>query len=496
MPRTRRLDSIVLFLSLCLACFTGSVAAQELQVWAMGAEGKLIREMADRFEAANPGVTVVTQAVSWGSAHEKLVTSIVGNMEPDVCQLGTTWMAEFHTMGALEPIAPWLASSSIKLTEFFPASLDSNRFNGEYYGVPWYVDTRVFFYRTDLASAAGFARFPETWTELKTLAHNLKRLKSERGIPGFVYGPGIGDWQMLLMYFWQCGGEIQPDLWPGPIIDGESLREALEHIISFYDEGLSHREKGGEQELLAGTESGYYPMYVSGPWLVNDLESRPGLKGRWTTAPLPRHRRGTSFLGGSNLVMFRGSKQKPLAWKFIEFMSSASNQALWYEISRDLPARQSAWLLPALAERPHLEAFRRQLLDARAPPALPEWEAMAERLSHRYTEVMHGHRGIAEGIALVQEECGLIIERSGIRPGVPFSWPLGLSLMLIPAFLAMLYLRTDPAQPPSPRLRSRVWPFLLPALLLILAFRFFPGAACLVTSFTNWDIYGIQDPGR
>jgi multiple sugar transport system substrate-binding protein len=70
----------------------------------MGEEGKKIAEMARRFERANPGVTVETQAIPWEAAHAKLLTAVVGGIPPDVSQIGTTWMAEFATMGALEPL--------------------------------------------------------------------------------------------------------------------------------------------------------------------------------------------------------------------------------------------------------------------------------------------------------------------------------------------------------------------------------------------------------
>jgi len=44
--------------------------SRQLTVWAMGAEGKLIRQAAEIFERRNPGVKIVTQAIPWTGAHE------------------------------------------------------------------------------------------------------------------------------------------------------------------------------------------------------------------------------------------------------------------------------------------------------------------------------------------------------------------------------------------------------------------------------------------
>ena len=46
----------------------------------------------------------------------------------------------------------------------------------------------------------------------------------------------------------------------------------------------------------------------------------PELEGKWGVAPLPKKESRTSFVGGCNLVVFKDSKKKELAWKFIEFM--------------------------------------------------------------------------------------------------------------------------------------------------------------------------------
>ena len=104
----------------------GGDERQQLTVWAMGAEGKLIRQAADVFEKRNPGVKIVTQAIPWTGAHEKLVTAVVGDMAPDISQMGTTWMPEFRAMNALEPLNGFIPSSALDTGDFFPGARESN----------------------------------------------------------------------------------------------------------------------------------------------------------------------------------------------------------------------------------------------------------------------------------------------------------------------------------------------------------------------------------
>src|SRR5205085_282053 len=110
----------------------------------------------------------------WEAAHAKLLTSVVGGIPPDISQLGTTWMAEFAAMRALAPLDEKAAASAkARPAAFFPGSLQTCYVDGKLYGIPWYVDTRVLFYRKDLLAEVGFKDAPKTWEELKTAARRL-----------------------------------------------------------------------------------------------------------------------------------------------------------------------------------------------------------------------------------------------------------------------------------------------------------------------------------
>src|SRR5207244_11212513 len=104
------------------------------------------------------GIAVDVQQIPWTAAHEKLLTAYVGDATPDVAQMGNTWVPEFHAVGALEPLTSRLVHSSIEQRNYFPGIWATNEVDGVAYGVPWYVDTRVLFYRTDLVPKP-----PRTW---------------------------------------------------------------------------------------------------------------------------------------------------------------------------------------------------------------------------------------------------------------------------------------------------------------------------------------------
>src|SRR5690349_18994563 len=109
------------------------------------------------FERDHPGIHVRVQQIPWTAAHEKLLTAYVGNATPDLAQLGNTWIPEFVALKALLPLDSLAAASSeVRDSSYFPGIWRTNLVNGRLYGVPWYVDTRVLFYRKDLLAQAGY----------------------------------------------------------------------------------------------------------------------------------------------------------------------------------------------------------------------------------------------------------------------------------------------------------------------------------------------------
>jgi multiple sugar transport system substrate-binding protein len=92
---------------------------------------------------------------------------------------------------------------------------------------------------------------------------------------------------------------------------------------------------------------------------------------------MPTKQSSTSFIGGSNLAVFKDAKNRDAAWKFLAWLSKPDVQVKWYQAVSDLPAVQSAWDDPALAGDPMLKVFGTQLESAKAPPSFPTWTQLA-----------------------------------------------------------------------------------------------------------------------
>src|SRR5712691_7771925 len=132
----------------------------------MGREGEIVRGLVSEFERRNPDLHLIVQQIPWTSAHEKLLTAFVGRSTPDLAQLGSTWIPEFAAIGALEKLDdPVAGSKGVSPRGYFPGIWQTTLYDGAVYGIPWYVDTRVLFYRKDLLARVGFPQPPKSWQQ-------------------------------------------------------------------------------------------------------------------------------------------------------------------------------------------------------------------------------------------------------------------------------------------------------------------------------------------
>jgi len=372
---------------------TGS-ASGEISVWAMGTEGENLNVLADAFMADNPNITVEVTPVPFDAAHDRIVAAIAGGEGPDVTQIGTTWMGEFATLGGLDP-----TPSNIDPSTFFEGAWNTTVVDGTSYGVPWYVETRLVYYRTDLAEEGGVTDPPANWDDLKAMAERIQGAGAEYGInlqPG-----GQGSWQTFMPFFWQAGGEIM-DTEGNFTLDGEPCVAALTYYDSYFEEGLS-ATAAGDVPLEGQFANGDVGSFISGPWMIGIVTDAGADPETWTVAHQPTEEAGTSFVGGSNLGVLADSDNKAAAWAFIEYLSQPEVQVTWYETVSDLPSVQSAWDDEALTGDELLAAFGDQLSDAKAPPAIATWEEVASEIDAVIEQVTVGDMAPEDGCPAMQE---------------------------------------------------------------------------------------------
>jgi multiple sugar transport system substrate-binding protein len=309
-------------------------------------------------------------------------------------------MGEFAKAGGLDPTPDGL----VKDSDFYDGAWGSTVVGNTSYGVPWYVETRVLYYRTDLAKKAGWDKAPTTWDEFSKFAADLK--KSGVKYPVSLQPGQTGSWQTVLPFAWSNGAKVTNGSGTEYSIDSPQMSEALNYYKSFFDKGYSQTRMLDPGELENGFAKGTYGSFISGPWHIGLVEDAGLTKDKYAVAPLPGKDSGpgTSFTGGGDLAVFKDAKNRDGAWKLVRWLSDAQTQSKWYDTVKDLPAVKSAWQSGDLAGDQQLQVFGRQLDSAEAPPAVPSWEQVASVIDGDVEKAVKGSVPTSDAVADMQKQ--------------------------------------------------------------------------------------------
>lgn len=398
------------------ACAAGERdGATVVRFWGFGREGEVVREMVPEFERRNPGIRVEVQQVPWTAAHEKLLTAFVGRALPDAAQLGNTWVAELVALDALAALDERVATSSaIDPEDYFAGVWDTNVVDGTVWGVPWYVDTRVLFYRTDLVAGGPWP--PRSWGEWRTA---MERIRSAGGADRHAILLPIDEWPQPVILALQVGAPLLSEGGREGHFEEPRFRRAMAFYTGLYADGLAAPlDQSTSGNLYQDFAAGRFAMLITGPWNLGEMARRlpAEMQDRWATAPLPPPEAdmpypGASHAGGASLVVFRQSRSPEAAWRWLEYLSEPAQQARFLELTGDLPARRSVWRSAGLADDARTAAFLLQLEHAVPTPKVPEWERIATRVAQAGEQVARGAKDLDTALADLDADVDRMLEK-------------------------------------------------------------------------------------
>lgn len=402
--RTAAVAGLAALLTLSACGSSGSGAsggdANTLTVWIMEGTNPDAKPFFDQVAAdfkTQTGATLDVQFQPWASAHDKFTTAIAGGTTPDVAEVGTTWTPEFGQAGALEDLTDRAASMKGNLVQ---GLVDAGTLDGKLYGMPWYAGVRSFVYNKDVFAKAGVTP-PKNWAELEQAAAKIKASQSDI-VPFAVAGSCT---YCAMPFVWGAGGEVATDQggkWTASI-DSAQAQKGLEFYTGMASKGYSTpaAQTWKETDLLKNFEDGKLAMIITGNWTLTKIAAdAPALKDKVGAFPIPGENGGIapSFLGGSHLAMFKTAKNKDLAWKFIQLMSSDKYAADWAQQSNYFPGVKSLLEKAQQSDDPTVAPFAQQMVDAgKSMPVTPAWGKIegAKTLTKMIQDVVTGKADVA-----------------------------------------------------------------------------------------------------
>jgi len=307
-------------------------------------------------------------------------------------------------------------SGVIAPADYFRGIWDTNVVDGSVHGIPWYVETRLLFYRSDLLAEAGFAEPPRTWSQW---LEAMRRVKARAGPGRFAILLPVDEHEQPVILGREMGAGLLRDGDRYGDFRSPAFRQAAGFYVGLYRNGLAPPWSNSQiSNVYQQFAAGDYAFYITGPWNVGEFRRRlpAGMQDRWKTAPMPAPDNshdwpGVSLAGGASLVLFRASPHPEEAWKLLEFLSEPAVQVRFHQLTGDLPPRASAWTAPSLAGDAQSAAFRVQLQRVAPAPKVPEWEEISIQIWQSLEPAIRGRESVDDALADLDHRVDLILEK-------------------------------------------------------------------------------------
>jgi multiple sugar transport system substrate-binding protein len=350
--------------------------------------GPYFDEAAKAFEAANPGTKIQIEVVPWDNLQQKLTTDISAGANADLSIIGTRWLLDFVSQDVVTPLDSYVTPDF--KARFIDTFLTPSIMNGKVYGLPVAASARAMYYNKDVFKKAGYDAPPATWAEFKTAAEKIKATGG--GVfPFGLQGKEIETDVYFYYALWSYGGEIIKGGKSG--LASQSALDAAGLYKGFIDAGLT--EPGAtsynREDVQNLFKQGKVATVISAPFLTGQIRKEtPNLP--YGVAPIPAGPTGDQGTYGvtDSIVMFKNSKVKDEAWKFLDFLFTTEQRTKFDKVEGFLPVNAAEAKNPMFADDPDLKVFASLLPKARFAPVIAGWEDIAQTTSNAIQKIYLG----------------------------------------------------------------------------------------------------------
>jgi multiple sugar transport system substrate-binding protein len=354
-----------------------------------------------------------------GQRFDKLRTQMqAGGEDIDVILGDVIWTAQLAESGWISDLSDRFIESQQR--EFLPGSVEAITYEGKAFGMPWFTDTGLLYYRKDLLEKSGFDGPPKTWNELKQMT---RKVRQDSGLEfGFVfqgarYEGGVCDG---MEFIWTHGGEVLDPQDPTKVlVDSPETIAGLATERSMITDGISpegvtvYKEDesagaflNGDAVFLRNWPYVYalvgtpdYPRLEPDQVGVSELPSADGKPGNGTVGDQPFYISSTS-------------KDPDAAWKFIQFLTAPEQQKLRAVEGAYLPTRTALYDDPEIQEKvPVVPLAQEALQHTRPRPVSPYYSDMSLEMAEQFNASLSGDISPEEAARTLKEQLESFIQQ-------------------------------------------------------------------------------------
>ncbi len=238
-------------------------------------------DFVEEFNAANPGINLNVEVVSWNDIYTVVNTRIGNGQAPDILNIDV--FADYVDDELLLPAQDYVSEETYgKMYESF---LEQSNIDGTIWAIPDLASARAMYYNVDILEAAG-VEVPTTWEELTAACEAIKAYDDS------IYPWGIDmttdEGQAAFAYYtWNNGGGFVDENgdWA---LNSEQNVEAIEYAIGLVNSGYTNSDPSNDTryDLQDMFGAGQIAMVIA-PNSLPTYVADGGYEVNYAVAPIP-----------------------------------------------------------------------------------------------------------------------------------------------------------------------------------------------------------------
>lgn len=294
--------------------------SNELVFWTlqMNDFAPYMNKVIGEFETQNPKVKVKWIDVPFSEGEKRTLASVLSDNPPDLINLNPDFSALLAQRGALYEIPEENAQ------QFNKSIVNSLKYNGKLYSLPWYATSAVTIYNKDLLNGQ---KVPSTYDEMAKIAPKLKT---------YAMLPNITENDTMLRILNKYGVTVEN-------INSSRSVEVFELFKTLYDNGLIPKETVTQthREALEKYMAEQIVFFQAGANFLNMIkENAPSTYAKTDVAPQFTGKLGQNDFSLMNFVIPLRAKHKNEALKFVLFLTNYENQLELAKLTNVLAVNQ------------------------------------------------------------------------------------------------------------------------------------------------------------
>jgi putative chitobiose transport system substrate-binding protein len=307
--------NIIIGILTCLAALIFFLSSNqknnEVVFWTlqMGDFAPYINGVIAEFEASYPHIKIKWVDIPFSEGEKRTLASVLSNNPPDLVNLNPDFSAILAQKGALWEI------DEIHAQDFKPDIIETLKYDGKLYSLPWYATSAVTIYNRDLLEKSGVRGVPATYEELAALSPAIRK----SGVYPFL--PNITENDTMVKVLNKYGAADK-------LNSPEAVR-VFEMFRQLYKDDLIPKETvtQTQREALEKYMAGQIVFLQAGGNFLNIIrENAPDVYAKTDVAPQITGSRGQNDFSLMNFVIPLRAHHKKEALQFLIFLTNDKNQ--------------------------------------------------------------------------------------------------------------------------------------------------------------------------